>query len=70
MKSTLIISSFLMLIVTSCSTVEQSGQNVVSHDAERHERLDSLSSVKSDSVVIQKTFIQSGNQPAKTKEKK
>lgn len=64
------LGTLLLSTVLSCSTAEKGGPEVVSHDAERHERLDSVSAVKPDSVVILKKLGQPTAQPATRRDDK
>lgn len=64
------IVGLLTAVLLSCATTQEEGSNVVSNDAERSARLDSLSTVKKDSVVIQNSFRQPTEKPPTKKDDK
>jgi hypothetical protein len=70
MKPILRILLLLMgIAVAGCGTSAQGNPDVVSHDTERAERLDSISVVKADSVKIQGTFGNAPEKPATKRDK-
>lgn len=66
----LTLAAFIILAgISSCASTEQGNPNVVSHDAERADRLDSLSTVTADSVKIQGSFGNAPEKPAAKRDK-